>query len=138
MAVHGLISQMMITIQSASTTGSALTTLIEPAKVELLDESGQNILGGSPLPAEYLRWVKTAHQSSNPDLPSGPVFLDFGATRACLEHGSLPGYIVGTGSLQLSVTCPSGMAAGSYEIRCDYMAAARMRVAHGTVEVLPS
>ena len=137
-AVHGLISQMMITVRLASATGSGLTTLVEPAKIELLDSSGQNLLGGAPLPAEYLRWVKTAHVSSNPDTPTGPLFLDFGATRAGLENGSLPAYIVGDGALQLAITMPAGMASASYEIRVDYMAAARMRIASGTVEVLPS
>ena len=137
-AVHGLISQMMISVRLASATGSALTTLVEPAKIELLDSSGQNLLGGAPLPAEYLRVVKCAHASSNPDTQTGPLFLDFGATRAALEHGSLPGYIVGDGALQLAITVPSGMASASYEIRVDYMAAARMRVAHGSVEILPS
>jgi hypothetical protein len=137
-AVHGLISQMMITVRLASATGSALTTLVEAAKIELLDSSGQNLLGGGPLPAEYLRWVKTAHASSNPDTPTGPLFLDFGSTRAALEHGSLPGYIVGDGALQLAITMPAGLASASYEIRVDYMAAARMRVAMGSVEILPS
>ena len=69
-AVHGLISQMMVTVRLASATGSGLTTLVEPAKIELLDSSGQNLLGGAPLPAEYLRWVKTSHASSNPDSPT--------------------------------------------------------------------
>ena len=137
-ACHGLISQMMITVRLASATGSGLNTLVECAKLELLDESGQNLLGGSPLPAEYLRWVKTSHASSNPDTPVGPLFLDFGSTRAALEHGTLPGYIVGDGALQLAITMPAGMASASYEIRVDYMAACRMRVAHGSVEILPS
>ena len=48
---------MMITVRLASATGSGLTTLVEPAKIELLDSSGQNLLGGAALPAEYLRWV---------------------------------------------------------------------------------
>ena len=90
------------------------------------------------MPAEYLRWVKTAHASSNPDTPSGPLFLDFGSTRAALEHGTLPGYIVGDGALQLAITMPAGITSASYEIRVDYMAACRMRVAHGSVEILPS
>ena len=137
-ACHGLISQMMITVRLASATGSGLNTLVEPAKIELLDSSGQNLLGGAPLPAEYLRFVKTAHASSNPDTPTGPLFLDFGSTRAALEHGTLPGYIVGDGALQLAVTMPAGTASASYEIRVDYMSACRMRVAHGSVEILPS
>jgi hypothetical protein len=137
-AVHGLISTMMITVQLTSSTGSALTTMIEPAKVELMDSSGQSIIGGGPLGGEYIRLIKASHQSSNPDTPVGPLFLDFGATRACLEHGSLPGYIVGDGALQLSLTMPAGMASGAYTVKVDYYAAARMRVAHGTVEVLPS
>jgi len=83
--------------------------------------------------------VKTAHVSSNPDTPTGPLFLDFGASRAGLEHGSLPGYIVADGALQLAITMPAGMASASYEIRVDYMAAARMRIASGgSVEILPS
>ena len=129
---------MMITVRLASANGSALTTLVEPAKIELLDSSGQNLMGGAPLPAEYLRWVKTSHTSSNPDTQTGPLFLDFGATRAGLEHGSLPGYIVADGALQLAITMPAGMASGYYEIRVDYNAAARMRIASGSVEVLPS
>ena len=139
-AVHGLVSSMMITVRLASATGSGLNTLVECAKIELLDSSGQNLLGGAPLPAEYLRAIKCAHSSSNPDTPSGPLFLDFGATRAGLEHGSLPGYIVADGALQLAITMPAGMASGSYEIRVDYNAAARMRtcIAMGSVEILPS
>ena len=137
-AVHGLVTQMMITVRLASATGSGLTTLVEPAKIELLDSSGQNLMGGAPLPAEYLRWLKTAHTSSNPDTPSGPLFLDFGATRAGLEAGSLPAYVVFDGACQLGITMPAGMASGSYEIRVDYMAAARMRIASGAVEILRS
>ena len=95
-------------------------------------------MGGAPLPGEYLRWVKAAHTSSNPDTPLGALFLDFGATRAGLEHGSLPGYIVADGAPQLAITMPAGMASGSYEIRVDYNAAARMRIAMGSVEILPS
>ena len=137
-AVNGLVSSMMITVRLASATGSALNTLVEPAKIELLDSSGQNLLGGAPLPAEYVRWVKTSHTSSNPDTQAGPLFLDFGASRAALEHGSLPGYIVADGALQLAVTMPAGLASASYEIRVDYMAAARMCIASGSVEILPS
>lgn len=137
-AVNGLVSSMMITVRLASATGSALNTLVEPAKIELLDSSGQNLLGGAPLPAEYVRWVKTSHTSSNPDTQAGPLFLDFGASRAALEHGSLPGYIVADGALQLAITMPAGTASASYEIRVDYNAAARMRIASGSVEILPS
>ena len=129
---------MMITVRLASATGSGLNTLVEPAKIELLDSSGQNLMGGAPLPAEYLRWVKTSHTSSNPEMQIGPLFLDFGASRAALENGSLPGYIVGDGALQLAITMPAGLASASYEIRVDYNAAARMRIASGSVEILPS
>ena len=138
-AVHGLVTTMMISIRLASATGSALTTFVLPARLELLDSSGANILGGTSLPAEYIRWVKAAGNSSNPDTEVGPLFLDFTSSiRATLENGTLGGYIPFDGSSQLVVVMPPGIASASYEIRVDFMSACRLRVAHGSCEVLPS
>ncbi len=50
------------------------------------------------------------------------------------------GYFVADGALQLAITCtmPAGLPSAPYEIRVDYMAAARVRIASGSVEILPS
>ena len=141
-AVHGLISDLSIAVRAANSTGTnliggfrALTSL------ELLDSSGANIIGGSALPAEYIRKIKGAVQAGNPDqesLPPSLYFLEFGSTRANREHGTLTGYIVGDGALQLAFTTPSFLSPGTYEIRIEYNAAARMRVAGGAITVFPS
>ena len=141
-AVHGLISDMSITVRSASGTG---TFLIGASKfltsVELLDSSGANIVGGSALPSEYVRKVKGAFQAGNVDQElcvPGQIFFDFGSTRANREHSTLTGYIVGDGALQLAFTTNATLSPTAYEIRVEYNAAARMRVAGGAITVYPS
>ena len=135
--MHGLVTTLMVTIRFASATGSGLTTFIEGARLEILDSSGATITNS--LPAEYLRWVLASSNSSNSSTEVGPLFIDFTSSiRASLEHGSLPGYVPFSGSEQLVVTMPAGIASASYEVHVDFMAACRLRVAYGQCEVLPS
>jgi hypothetical protein len=140
-AVHGLISDLTIFIRNPAGTGVWALVAYELTSVELLDSSGQNIIGGSALPTKYLRKVKNAFQAGNSEqelLPSGLVHFDFGSSRANREHSTLTGYIVGDGALQLAFTTGSSVSAGAYEIRVEYNAAARMRISGGAVEVFPS
>ena len=135
--VHGLVTTIMVTIRLASATGSGLTTFIEGARLEILDSSGATLTNS--LPAEYLRWVVASSNSSNSSTEVGPLFIDFTSSiRASLEHGSLPGYVPFSGSEQLVVTMPAGIASASYEVRVDFMAICRLRTAYGQCEVLPS
>jgi hypothetical protein len=141
-AVHGLISDMAISVRGTSGTGTFLIGGHRNlTSVELLDSSGSNIIGGSALPAEYVRKIKGAFQTGNPDqelLPPRVYFFDFGSTRANREHSTLTGYIVGDGALQLAFTTGASVTTGSFEIRIEYNAAARMRVAGGSITVYPS
>ena len=141
-AVHGLISDMSITVRNANGTGTFLIGSVRNlTSVELLDSSGANIIGGSALPAEYIRKIKGAFQAGNPDqelLPPRVYFFDFGSTRANREHSTLTGYIVGDGALQLAFTTGANISAASFEIRIEYNAAARLRVAGGAISVYPS
>ena len=137
--VHGLVTSMSISIRLASATGSALTVFQAPARIEVLSSDGSSIIGGTSLPEEYVRLVKAASNSSNSFLEAGILFLDFAAsTRATLEHGSLGGYMPFSGSEQLVITMPAGLASASYEVSVHFYAACRLRTIGMQCEVLPS
>ena len=66
------------------------------------------------------------------------LVIEFGHSKANYEHGCLTGYIPFSGSEQLALTMPSNFTAGSYEVRIEYLAAARLNISKGQVSVHPS
>ena len=66
------------------------------------------------------------------------LVIEFGDSKVNYEHGCLTGYVSFSGSEQLALTMPSNFVAGSYEVRVEYLAAARLNISKGQVSVFLS
>ena len=119
---------------------------MQVASWELLDGSGANIVGGSAIKEDYQVDVKASRKQQSralylmrlPPINDNVLVIEFGSSKDNYEHGCLTGYVPFSGSEQLALTMPSNFTAGSYEIRVEYLAAARMNISKGQVSIYPS
>ena len=103
-------------------------------------------MGGSAVSELYTTTVKAARSQQSRALfwfkvgPSNDnvLVIEFGSSKDNYHNGCLTGYIPFSGNEQLALTMPSDFVAGSYEIRVEYLAAARMNISKGQVSVHPS
>ena len=119
---------------------------MQVASWELLDAGGANIIGGSAIKEDYQVYIKQSRKAQSralflmklPPTNDNVLVIEFGDSRANYESGCLTGYYPFTGSEQLALTMPSNFTAGSYEVRIEYLAAARLNISKGQVSVFPS
>lgn len=144
-AVQGLVTEMVVTIRAAGATANQAWNFKPWASYELLDSSGASLLGGMPITKAYQNYVIEAERQvsgaiDNLSTASLPIVIEFGDARADFQHGSLTGYICFTGNERLVITTDSSYSATPtpYEIRVEYLAAARVNVDRGRVSVFPS
>ena len=144
--VLGVVSELIVTVVADSTPVGVRTNFMQVASWELLDGGGANIVGGSAIKEDYQVYVKASRKAQSRALfllRLGPtndnvLCIEFGSSKDNYEHGCLSGYIPFSGSEQLALTMPGNFVAGSYEIRVEYLAAARMNISKGQVSVFPS
>ena len=55
-----------------------------------------------------------------------------------MQSGALTGYMPMDGSFTLAVTTPADFPQADYEIKIDYLSAARLNVNRGVISVYPS
>ena len=139
----GVVTEMIITIRAAAASGVAVYVYKPWASYELLDGAGASLTGGMPITHSYQRSIIDASRQSSGAIdalsqPSYPIVVEFGSAKADFLHGSITGYITFTGSERLVIVTEGTLTPGSYEIRIEYLAAARVNVNAGRISVLPS
>ena len=117
------------------------------ASFEILDGSGANVVGGSPIGSDYHMLVKGSRKAQSRSIDTNllyspkeerVIFWEAGDSRSNMQAGVLTGYLVGDGSLQLALTTPADLTPGDYEIRLEFLCAARLNITRGTCTVHPS
>ena len=139
---------MIVTIRPANSGWFNAYTYKPWASFELLDGSGASLTGGLPITCEYQRTVIDAARQSSGAIDSlgtytggrssNPIVCEFGSAKADFLHGSLTGYIPFNGQERLILVTDAALTAGSYEVRIEYLAAARININGGRISVLPS
>ena len=145
-AVLGVVSELIVTVVGDIVPAGVRTNFIQVASWELLDGSGANIIGGSAIKEDYQVYIKQSRKAQSralylmklPPTNDNVLVIEFGSSKDNYEHGCLTGYIPFSGSEQLALTMPSNFPAGSYEVRIEYLAAARLNISKGQVTVYPS
>ena len=66
------------------------------------------------------------------------IIIEFGDSASNMQSGALTGYMPMDGSFTLAVTTPADLPQADYEIKIDYLAAARLSVNRGVISVYPS
>ena len=69
---------------------------------------------------------------------SYPIILEFGDARVDFQHNTITGYLTFDGTQRLIITTDSALVAGSYEVKIEYLAVARLNINQGKITVLPS
>ncbi len=139
----GIVSELIITIRPASTSGANAWAYKSWASWELLDGSGSSLTGGMPITYAYQKGIIDASRQNSGAIDtlspgSFPIVVEFGDARTDFAHGTVTGYIPFTGQERLILTTDSALVAGSYEVRIEYLAAARLNIDRGKVSVYPS
>ena len=147
-AVQGIVSELIVTIRPAATGWFNAYVFKGWSSYELLDGSGASLTGGMPISYEYQRTIVDASRQSSGAIDSliacaaprsnNPIVCEFGNAKADFLHGTVTGYIPFTGQERLIITTEGTLAPGSYEIRIEYLAAARVNINQGRISVLPS
>jgi hypothetical protein len=147
-AVQGVISEIIVTIRPAATGWFNAYVFKSWASYELLDGSGASLTGGMPITADYSRTIIDASRqncgaidtllAASAGRSSNPIVAEFGDAKTDFAHGTVTGYIPFTGQERLIITTDSALAAGSYEVRVEYLAVARVNLDRGKVSVYPS
>ena len=138
---------MIITIRNSNTGAFNAYSFRSWCSYELLDGSGASITGGYPITYAYQQSIIDASRQTSGAMdylnvarngPANPIVIEFGSARADLLHGTLTGYITFTGQERLILVTDSALLAGNYEVRCEFLAAARVNINGGRISVLPS
>jgi hypothetical protein len=147
-AVQGVISELIVSIRPANSVYYFAYVFHGWSSYELLDGSGASLTGGMPITYAYQKTIiDAARQSSgaidalgavNSGRTTTPLIIEFGNAKADLMTGSITGYIPFTGNERLVITTDASLVAGSYEVRIEYLAVARVNVNQGRITVLPS
>jgi hypothetical protein len=147
-AVQGIVSELIVTIRPATAGWYNAYIFKGWSSYELLDGSGASLTGGMPITYEYQRTIVDASRQSSGAIDSlvalgapgsyNPIVCEFGSAKADFLHGTVTGYIPFTGQERLIITTDATLGAGSYEVRIEYLAAARVNINQGRISVLPS
>ena len=147
-AVQGIVSELIVTIRPAATGWFNAYIFMGWSSYELLDGSGASLTGGMPITYEYQRTIVDASRQSSGAIDSlvafggsrsnNPIVCEFGNAKADFLTGSITGYIPFTGQERLIITTDATVLASSYELRIEYLAAARVNIDRGRISVLPS
>ena len=134
---------MIITIRQANASGAYAYSFRPWHSYELLDSGGASLTGGMPITAGYQKTIVDGQRQNSGAIDllspeSHPIIVEFGSARADFLHGSLTGYITFSGMERLVLVTDAALTAGSYEVRIEYLAAARVNVNGGRISVLPS
>ena len=147
-AVQGIVSELIVTIRPANSGSFNAWSFRGWSSYELLDGSGASLTGGMPITYEYQRTIVDASRQSSGAIDTlvtigaprsyNPIVCEFGNAKADFLTGSITGYIPFTGQERLIITTDATVLAGSYEVRIEYLAAARVNIDRGRISVLPS
>jgi hypothetical protein len=142
-AVTGVVSEMIVTIRPANSSGANAYDFKPYASYELLDSAGSSLLGGMPVTLSYQKHVVDASRQTSGaiDYLSGtsyPIIVEFGSAKTDLLNNTITGYVPLTGQERLVITTNPNLPATSYEIRVEYLSACRLNINQGKISVLPS
>jgi hypothetical protein len=142
-AVTGVVSEMIVTIRPANSSGANAYNFQAYASYELLDSAGSSLLGGMPVTLGYQKLVVDASRQTSGaiDYLSGqsfPIVIEFGSAKTDFINNTITGYVPLTGQERLVITTHQYFVPGSYEIRIEYLSACRLNINQGKISVLPS
>ena len=136
-SVSGLITSLQVGIRSVLDILPGPT--VAPEMVDILDGSGTSILGGSPLPYQYLKHLQAVlggeEQNTVFDAPWCPISFSEGARHA-EESGVIHGYTAMSNTHQLVIHTPASLVACSYELYIIINRVATLRCLGGNLSVL--
>ena len=137
-SVAGLVTSLHISLRLTASRMPGPTHMFQT--LDVLSGSGVSMLGGTPVQANYIKLVRAImreNERNNDDDGWLPItFTDDSATHE--NAGILSGYMVFDNTMQLAVTTPAGLAAGSYEIYVLVNRVACLRQAGGTLSIMES
>ena len=140
-AVLGLVTEIVVSLTNAG------GNLVKISSYELLDGSGSSVIGGGAVKAEYAIFVKGARKQQSRSLAASSIpwtkeersiIIEFGDSKSNAEAGVITGYLPMDGSYQLALSTPADFAPGDYEVRVEYLSAARLNINRGVISVFPS
>ena len=137
-SVAGLVTSLHISLRTTTTRMPGPSHKFQT--LDILSGSGVSMLGGTPVSANYVKLVRAImRENERNDAEDGWLPITFTDDSANHENsGILSGYMVFDNTMQLAVTTPSTLPAGSYEIYVLVNRVACLRQAGGTLSIMES
>jgi hypothetical protein len=136
----GMSSGLMFTVRQTPVTAAAIRTPVAIASFAILDASGRNVIGGSPLSAQQnrLMWNNDGFDTLMPTVLNVYEYQHQRAVQIGWLRGAVSGGFGYSGKEQLQITTPAGFSGGQYQIDVFSLNYGVLRVNKGSIELYQS